>query len=247
MAGGVELLFDHPCRVVDVARLAGDGRQSAQRQLDLGMAVGALVAARAERGEQVVGERSGNGQEALRSGLGVVGHRRFDQVARAVLLVAERQVGVAGREAVDAVVGVQVAVGALHGLDQVDGLRSQVAPTGHAGGLDPLVQVGVGEVHRSTIGRDSPHQSPEVVEHSLLLEPIEHDNERVVAELCLPAAPEVVRQHDVWVIVHGGMLARASEGDRGQPPVVSAADRAARTKASLRGSPLGSNLRSFIT
>ena len=114
--------IDHPRRQLEVATLAGRPVQLDEGHLDLGMAVDRVAAARAELAIDRVGRPRRDAQQPVVTERALPGHRRLDQVAEAVQLVAPGQVLVLapGRDDLD--VGVQVAVLALGPLDQADDL-----------------------------------------------------------------------------------------------------------------------------
>jgi hypothetical protein len=64
-ACGRQLLLEDPGGVLDVAPVTGRGGQPTERQLDLGVGIGALVATGPERGEEMVGSANRDAQQAI--------------------------------------------------------------------------------------------------------------------------------------------------------------------------------------
>jgi len=153
---------DHPGGQVQVRTPAGLPVQLDQRRLDLGMPADAVLAVRAEPLDEQVGEPGGDlDQISIRPGT-VGRNRRLDEVAGAVELVAPAQVPPTVDRVVELVPGVEVAVAALRGAEQlgrvVDERLQRVRPARPGRGLERLVDVRVSEPpgrRRAWLGRVS--------------------------------------------------------------------------------------------
>ena len=106
---------------VQIAALARLAVELDQRSLDFGMTGRALSLAGPEDDVDVVGEALRHVQQPRVAGGAVKGDRGLHQMPGAVELVAVVQVRPAALRLHDLPVGVQIAVGLLRGLDQVDG------------------------------------------------------------------------------------------------------------------------------
>ena len=134
-------------------------------------------AAGAETIDQAIGKPAGDPEQLIAAGHPMMGHRRLKQVPGAVKLVVVSEVREPERPLLAAVVGVEVAVRLLRGLDQVDRCAIRLSVSGldavdeiPTRGFDPLVRVAVPEHRGLDRRRFSPGRNEEVVERVALPE-----------------------------------------------------------------------------
>ena len=155
----------------------------------------------------MVGEAPRDVQQSVPAGRAIVRDRGLEQVAGAVELVVVAQIGPAPVGADDLVERIQVPVGSLGTREQVDHLVD-VAADGRVvllgehvrRGLQPLVEVGVGEPQAPVRARDAPGGDRDVVEHTAVDQLAVPVRQRLVPVHGTGARPEAVLDRDA---VHG--------------------------------------------
>ena len=159
-------------RQAQIALAAGGFVQPGQAQLDLLMAGAAvlLVLAGAELAVQAVGKAAGNVQQGPFARGGIVGRGSLEHVAGHIQLMVVPQVGEALVQAVDNIVGIQIAVALLGLAGQGDGLvrlglqgRVGMGGQGVGNALHPLPQVAVLEAAAVELSLFKPRGNAEVL------------------------------------------------------------------------------------
>ena len=143
------------------------------------------------------------------------GDRRLDQVAGAVELVTLLEIRPAPGRVGDPAPGVQVAVGLLGGLDELDSVGGELLELGRALApelprerLEPLVDVRVAEDHAASLALEPSRRDAEVVERPCPFELLVPSEDRHRAVHPLPVAEETARQP------HPGRVQRAQPDPR---------------------------------
>ena len=125
--------LDHPRREVQVAPLGRHAVQLDERHLDLGVAIDAFAAVRAELAIDRVGRPNGDIEQPVVAERAVPGNGGLDEVADVVQLVTPREVLVFAARGDDLDERVEVAVGPLRGPDQADRLIRRRRPAPRSG------------------------------------------------------------------------------------------------------------------
>jgi hypothetical protein len=125
--------------------------------------------------------------------------RRLHQVAGAVELVVPGEVAEPGPGRADLVVGVEVAVLALRGLDQADDLVAGVRAL-PADGLEPLVDVGVGEPAPAPLALLAAGRQPEVVQVAGVLQPAGAVGDQLLAVQAPPVGPQAAVDRGLYSV-----------------------------------------------
>ena len=178
-----------------------------ERDLDLGMSVGARVGVRAEDLVDQVGEATGDREESGVSRRSRRRHSGLEQVTCAVELVPHLQVGPPPGGVDDLAPAVEIAVGLLRGRDQLRRLAREalelsrrLAPEFPGERLEPLVDVRVAEDHAAPLARRPSRRDPQVVERPGALELLRTAKKRDLSVHPLAFGEQSVTDYDAAAV-----------------------------------------------
>jgi hypothetical protein len=213
-------------RLLEVARLAGRPGELREPDLDLGVAADAIAPAGPELRAHEIGGAHGDAQQPVvrTRARAFARHRRLEEMAEAVQLVAPLEVGPPRALALAAELGVEVPVGLLGCRDTADDgaePRFEVGVVGAADlpgqRLEVLVHLGVRELASPAPRRQrAGGGAVEVAQPALGFQAALDVRERVAAVDGLPLAPEAAGDADLLLTERAEAAARRSDGRLGR-------------------------------